>query len=37
MSALELNRDLMIIESWAQQWKMSFNPNPTKQAIELLF
>ena len=37
VSASELNHDLMLIESWAQQWKMPFNPDPTKQAIELLF
>ena len=37
VSASELNNDLIIIELWAKQWKMSFNPNPTKQAIELLF
>ena len=37
MSASELDHDLTLIESWAQEWKMSFNPAPTKQAIELLF
>ena len=27
----------MIIESWAQQWKMSYNPDPTKQANRVTF
>ena len=25
------------INNWAKQWKMSFNPEPTKQAIEMIF
>ena len=37
VSASELNHDLALIESWARQWKMSFNPDPTKQAVELIF
>ena len=32
-----LNHDLDIIYQWAYQWKMEFNPDPTKQANELLF
>ena len=36
LSAVELNHDLNLIENWAHQWKMSFNPDPNKQAIELL-
>ena len=36
-TAAELNHDLDIITKWAHQWKMSFNPEPTKQAIEVLF
>ena len=36
-TANELNHDLQIIQDWAFQWKMSFNPDPTKQAKELLF
>ena len=36
-SAVELNHDLNLIGQWAQQWKMSFNPDPNKQAIKLLF
>ena len=37
LSAFELNSDLKVIENWASQWKMSFNPNPNKQAVEMLF
>ena len=37
LSAAELNHDLLQIENWAFQWKMSFNPDPSKQAIEMLF
>lgn len=32
-----LNDDLRKISEWASQWKMSFNPDPTKQAIEIYF
>ena len=32
-----LNKDLENINKWAQQWKMSFNPDPTKMAQEVLF
>ena len=32
-----LNADLLQISSWAYQWKMSFNPDPNKQAAEVLF
>ena len=33
-----LNFDLRMIENWAFQWKMSFNPDPSiKQAIEVIF
>ena len=37
VSAGELNHDLNLIGQWAYQWKMSFNPDPTKQAEEILF
>ena len=37
VSAEELNYDLDLINKWAYQWKMSFNPDPTKQAEEILF
>ena len=36
-SAAELQHDLDIISEWANQWKMSFNPDPTKPAEEILF
>ena len=31
-SANDLNKDLKIINNWVFQWKMNFNPDPTKQA-----
>ena len=37
LSANNLNYDLDIIQQWAHQWKMEFNPDPAKQATELLF
>ena len=37
ISANNLNHDLHIIQQWAYQWKMEFNPDPTKQATEVLF
>ena len=37
LSANNLNHDLGIIQQWAHQWKMEFNPDPTKQATEVLF
>ena len=33
----QLNSDLAKISKWAFQWKMSFNPDPNKQAIEVRF
>ena len=36
-SAADLNHDLELIRKWAYQWKMEFNPDPTKQATEVLF
>ena len=36
-SARELNDDLKKINKWAFQWKMSFNPDPSKQAQEVIF
>ena len=30
--ANDLNKDLEMIHSWDFQWKMNFNPDPTKQA-----
>ena len=37
ISANDLNHDLDMICQWAYQWKMEFNPDPTKQATEVLF
>ena len=37
LSANDLNHDLEVISHWAYQWKMEFNPDPTKQATEILF
>ena len=35
---LKFNKDLKLIsQHWAYQWKMLFNPNSTKQAIEMCF
>ena len=36
-SANDLNHDLNIILQWAYQWKMEINPDPSKQATEILF
>ena len=35
--AERLNKDLHEICKWAHQWKMSFNPDPSKSAIEVYF
>ena len=32
-----LNKDLDKIRNWSEQWKMAFNPDPTKQAQEVVF
>ena len=32
-----MNHDLRLISEWAHDWRMSFNPDPQKQAVELLF
>ena len=37
LTASELNHDLNVINQWAYQWKLEFNPDPNKQATELLF
>ena len=37
LSASELNHDMELINMWAYQWKMAFNPEPNKQAVEVLF
>ena len=37
VSADILNADLKFIEKWAYQWKMQFNPDKDKQAIQVIF
>ena len=37
LSAKNLNDDLKKINKWAFQWKMSFTPDPNKQAEEVIF
>ena len=36
-SASKLNDDLEKISYWGYQWNMQFNPDPTKQANEVIF
>ena len=36
-SANKLNQDLTKIDNWAFQWKMSFNPDLSKQVQEVIF
>ena len=33
----KLIKDLQTVTNWAYQWKMVFNPDITKQAIEIIF
>ena len=35
-AANNMNHDLELIRQWAHDWKMSFNPDPQKQAVELI-
>ena len=37
LSANALNNDLLKINNWEYHWKMSFNPDPFKQAQEVIF
>ena len=37
LSAQNLNGHLNKINHWAFQWKMTFNPDPSKQAQEVIF
>ena len=37
VSASRLNNDLVKIRDWSFSWKMLFNPDPTKQAKEVIF
>ena len=36
-AAAELNNDLAKISHRVQKWKMSFNPDPSKQGQEVIF
>ena len=36
-AASDMNHDLDIIKSWAHNWRMLFNPDPTRQAVEVTF
>ena len=36
-SAIILNNDLLLISKWDFNWKMLFNPDPTKLAQEVIF
>ena len=36
-SSNKLNEDLSKISQWADQWKVSFNPDVSKQAQEVIF
>ena len=36
-AASDMNHDLDLISHWAHAWRMSFNPGPQKQAVELTF
>ena len=33
----ELVHDLQLVEKWGFQWKMAFNPDPTKPPTEVIF
>ena len=33
----DMNHDLELISKWAHDWRMSFNPDPQKQAVQLIF
>ena len=36
-AANDMNHDLEQIRKWAHDWRMTFNPDPQKQAVELIF
>ena len=36
-SNIDINNSLVKISRWANQWKMSFNPNINKEATEIYF
>ena len=35
--AVDLNNDLEHTKLWANRWRMSFNPDPNKQTVEVIF
>ena len=37
ISAHEINHDLHQISQWAYRWKLSFNLDPTNQAVQVVF
>ena len=37
IAANDMDHDLKLISQWAHDWRMSFNPDPQKQAVELIF
>ena len=37
IAADQLNRDFKVISNWAHQWKMQFNPDKNKQAVQVIF
>ena len=36
-AAVDMNHDIYIIKRWAHDWRMSFNPDPSKQTVEVTF
>ena len=36
-AASDMNHDLELVRKWAHNWRMSFNPDPMKHAVELIF
>ena len=36
-AACNLNHDLNLMKLWTHNWRMTFNPDPTKQAVEVIF
>ena len=37
VAAINLNHDLEHIKLWVNRWRMSYNPDPSKQAVEISF
>ena len=37
ISSSVLDNDLRLIANWVFNWKMLFNPDPSKQAVEIIF